>query len=56
VETPQKQRLEADMSQKITRKLWVEPAIRELDTVETHAFPGTGTDVGGNTNPDCQFS
>lgn len=50
------QRLEVDMSQKITRKLWVEPAIRELDTAETHAFGGEGSDVGGNSFPDCQFS
>lgn len=42
------------MSQEITRKLWIEPAISELDTVETHAFPGTGSD--GSPFPDCTRS
>lgn len=44
------------MSQVNIRKLWVEPAIRELDVTETHQFPGTGADVGGNPYPDCQRS
>lgn len=38
------------------KKIWVEPEIRELDVVETFAFPGVGADVGGNPTPDCQLS
>jgi len=38
------------------RRKWVEPEIRELDVRETSAFPGTGSDAGGNPAPDCQHS
>lgn len=38
------------------KQIWVEPEIRELDVMETFAFPGVGADVGGNPFPDCQRS
>ncbi len=44
------------MAQKIDRKLWVEPTVRELDIQETHAVSGRGNDVGGNAFIDCQRS
>jgi hypothetical protein len=39
-----------------TKLAWVEPAITELDVVETAQFPRRGADIGGNPYPDCQRS
>lgn len=39
-----------------SKKKWVEPEIRELDVLETFAFPNRGADVGGNPDADCQRS
>lgn len=35
---------------------WVEPEIRELDVLDTFAFPFLGADARGNPSPDCQRS
>lgn len=44
------------MAQNSERKPWIEPMVRELDIEETHARPGRGADVGGNSFVDCQRS
>lgn len=44
------------MNDSIKRDAWVEPEIRDLDVMETNAFPRLGADVGGNPGPDCQRS
>ncbi len=39
-----------------SKQNWVTPEIRELDVIETFAFPNLGADAGGNPYADCQRS
>jgi hypothetical protein len=45
-----------ESNNRVNRKVWIEPEVRELDVRETFAFPNVGADVGGNPAPDCQRS
>jgi hypothetical protein len=43
-------------SPKQAKLAWIEPAVTELDVVETQALPRRGADVRGNPYIDCQRS